>query len=551
MEEDAPRSREGQGPPRVAAAVLRAYAGARPDRLEIRFTPGPTVLARRDDSLLRIAEANQIPLESGCLTGLCGADAVQILEGGKNLSPPSAAERAALRRLGLPRDCRMACTARVRGPVTVAPGIDDEIRREWTPAAPLAAERGAPGDVRRVVVVGNGVAGVTAALELRDHRPGLDITLVGAEPHDFYNRMVINKLLTGPTTIDRLALMGRDWAESRHIRCLRGVAARHVDRQRGVVRTDNGEILPYDRLLLATGAEGLVPPIGAFGTPGSFVMRTIEDALRLQHHIRDRRCRRAIVVGGGLLGLEAAASISQMGVRVLVLEVAAWPLPRQLDQRAGALLGQLIGDLGVKIMPGAHTRRILGEEWVEGVELADGQRVTAEVVLVATGIRPNVALAEAAGLAIKHGIAVDDRMMTSDPRIFAAGDAAAHEARVQGLWAIGVEQARVAAVNMLGGDCHYRAAVPPTRLKVPGIDVLSVGEVAATGDDVLEIRVDATDERRYRKLVVRSGQVCGAIVVGYHELHDLVCEAVAVKRDVRGVLPALERGDWSVLGGPG
>lgn len=543
MAEGGQQSRPGPAAPRVAAAVLRAYAGARPDRIEVRFSPGPTVLARPGESLLRIAEANQVPLESGCLAGVCGADAVQVLAGGEHLSPPAPAEAAALRRLGLPRDCRMACTARVRGPVTVAPGIEASSQK-WQPAPAQLTDAGG---VRRVVIVGSGVAGVTAALELRERQPELDITLVGAEPHDFYNRMVVNRLLTGPTTVDRLALMRRDWAELRGIRCLRGVRAHHIDSQRGLVTTDSGALLSYDRLLLATGAESRIPPIDGFGIPGTFVMRTIEDALQLQEHIRDQRCRRVVVIGGGLLGLEAAASLSQTGVRVSVVEQAPWPMPRQLDGPAGAVLAQLLADLGIKVVLDAHTRRIQRAERVQGVELADGQRLKADAVLVAAGIAPNVALAGSAGLAIKDGIAVDDFLRTSDPRIFAAGDAAAHEGRVQGLWAVGVEQGQVAAINMLGGACRYRSAVPPTRLKVPGIDVISVGEVAATGDDVVAIRAPESDERRYRKLVVRGGRACGAILVGYHELHDAVAEAVVEQRDLGAALPALERGDWSAV----
>lgn len=515
---------------------------------EVRFTSGPTVLARPGDSLLRIAEANQVALESGCRLGMCGADTVRIVAGADNLSAPSAAERATLQRLRLPDDCRMACVARVRGAVTVTPGLDEAALRTPGAVAPLA-ERAVPGAGRRFVIVGDGAAGVTAAMELRDRDPGADITIVGAEPHGFYNRMAINRLLTGPTTVDRLSLLPPDWAERRRIRALRGVAARSIDRTRREVHADGGLRLPYDRLLLATGAACLVPPIEGFGTPGSFVMRTIDDVEQLRQHVVSRRCRRAIVIGGGLLGLEAGASLSQMDLRVRVLELAAWPLPRQLDEPAGALLSQLMGDLGVKIVSRAEPRRILGTDWVEGVELADGQPLKADLVLAATGIEPNVALAESAGLAVDDGVVVDDRMTTSDPAIFAAGDAAAHEGRIPGLWPVAVEQARVAAANMLGGDYRYRAMPPTTYLKVPGLDLLSVGETSVTHGAV-EIRAADGNERRYRKLVVRAGRICGGILLGHHELHEDVADAVAASRDVSDVLAALERGDWSVLAVP-
>src|SRR5262249_36035739 len=193
---------------------------------------GPTVLARPGESLLRIAEANQVPLQSGCQMGVCGADPVRILAGAENLTPPSVDEHITLRRLALPADCRMACTARVRGHVTVAlacegPGPSTSLR-----ADAIVEERLCFGFRRRVVMVGKGVAGVTAAIELRERDPDIDIAILGAEPYDFYNRMVINKLLPGSADIDRLALLPSDWAASRAIRHLHGIAARSIDRMR-------------------------------------------------------------------------------------------------------------------------------------------------------------------------------------------------------------------------------------------------------------------------------------------------------------------------------
>ncbi len=530
---------EHHTPPRVADSVLRVHAETLPEKAEVRFTPGPTVLARPGESLLKVAQANQVSLESGCRMGLCGADPVRIIAGAENLSPPSAAERATLQRLRLPPACRMACTARVRGPITVAPGIDVQAEPGLAPASagPVSAAVRVAADVRRLVILGNGVAGVTAAVELRDRHPDAEITIIGAEPYDFYNRMVINKLVSESMAISQLYLMPHDWAESRQIRHLRGVAARSIDRDRRQVTTEDGETIPYDRLLLATGAGCFVPPIDGFGTAGSFVLRSIDDAVQLQQHIRRRRCRTAVVIGGGLLGLEAASSISQMDVRVFVLDLAPWPLSRQLDRPAGALLWQMMSDLGIKILPQVQARRVIGADRVEEVELSDGQRLEADLCLVATGIKPNVALAESAGLAIDRGVVVDERMATSDPQIFAAGDVAAYEGRVHGLWQVGVEQARVAAANMLGEARRYRAITPPTKLKVAGIDLLSVGEITASGEDVAEIRVDEGDARRYRKLILRSGRVQGAILVGHPELFDPVAEAATTNCDVSQALP--------------
>jgi len=301
-------------------------------------------------------------------------------------------------------------------------------------------------------------------------------------------------------------------------------------------------------VLLATGAACDVPIIDGCNKSGAFVMRTIDDALRLRQYIAERHCRRAVIIGAGLLGLEAASSLRETGVRVSLIERAAWPLSRQLDRAAGALVQQLMADLGLKIMPGAVARALLGADRVEGVELGNGQRLVADVVLITTGIEPNVALARQAGLAVDHGVIVSDRMATSDSRIFAAGDVAAYRGSIPGLWRAAMEQARVAAINMLGGDCRYDARVPPTRLKVPGLDVLSVGDVTGTHEDVQEICVDDADPRQYRKLVLRGGKASAAIVVGHQALHELVSGAVMANRDLSDVIAALQRGDWTLLG---
>ena len=532
---------------------MRVYDEDRAQKVEVAFSPGPTVLAKNGQSLLEIAEDNQVNMEAGCRMGMCGADPVRITAGMDNLSPVSSAERATLERLGLPAGCRMACSAHVQGPVTVIPTVDPAAAPEG-PAAEATEqdEAQAPDfaiseDVRRVVVIGAGAAGVNAALEVRKLYPEGEVTLIGDEPYDFYNRMAIGKLVSEATAIENLYLMPRDWAATRHIRFLRGLSATTIDRTKREVRTDDGESIPSDRLLLATGAQSFVPEIEGFGLEGTFVLRTIEDAVQVQQYIRRQRCRRALIIGGGLLGLEAAHSITELGAYVFVLNRNEWPLNRQLDRPAGMLLGQMMQDFGIATLPWAKPRRIFGDERVEGVVLSDGRKLGVDLCLVATGIKPNVELAREAGLSVRRGVVVDDRMMTSDTCIFAAGDVTEHEGRVQGLWPASMEQAHVAATNLLGGDLRYAGGLPPAKLKVPEIDLLSVGETEAQSESARELRFEDRNPRRYRKLVLRDGRVCGAILIGHAELSEPVTRAVEDNMDVTPVLGRLERGDWSVF----
>lgn len=206
-----------------------------------------------------------------------------------------------------------------------------------------------------------------------------------------------------------------------------------------------------------------------------------------------------------------------------------------------------LSDLGVKILPQMEARRILGTEWVEAVELSNGSTLSADLCLVAAGIRPNAALAESAGLVVRRGEVVDDRMCTSDPHIFAAGDAVEFGERPLGLWPAAMEQAHAAVVNLLGSECRYAGATPSTRLKVAGIDLLSVGDIEPRGQDGRVVRVDSGDGRQYQKLIVSKGRIRGAILIGHEELADSVAAAVEAQLEVSHLLPSLEHGDWSVL----
>lgn len=537
--------------PPPADEVLRVAEKVHAGEVSVAFRNGPTVLAKPGDKLLDIAEASQVPMESGCRMGMCGSDPVRILEGEENLSAMRSAERRTLERLGLGAGCRMACVSRVQGPIVVDP--------QPRLAAPLESEGDEPQElaisvdealkqtIRRVVVVGAGVAGVTAAEVLRRALADAEVTLIGDEPYAFYNRMAITRLVSESVSIESLYLNRRDWAESRRIDYRRGVPVAAIDRASREVRLADGQRLPYDRMVIATGARPFVPPIEGLEAEGCFVLRTIDDAVQIQQYIRRCRCRTAVVVGGGLLGLEAAYYLAQLEVRVFVLDRGRWPLSRQLDEQAGALLWEMLQDLGIELLARTEARRVLADERVTGIELIGGGSIDADLCLVATGIVPNSELAGAAGLDVGVGITVDDGMRTSDPHIFAVGDVVDHDGRRYGLWPASVEQAQVAATTMVGGEAAFRLTAQPARLKVPGIDLLSVGVVDARAGESKAIALSAYGTRQYRKLVLEEGRLTGAIILGSPELFDDVTRAVESRVDLGSELDALERGKWQAL----
>ena len=532
-------------PARVAESILDAHEEASAGRAEIRFGSRPAVLAAPGATLLDLAEASHVAISSGCRMGMCGADPLRVLEGADSLSPMGSSERSTLERLGLDPGCRLACSARVGGAASITVSTDLEL------GAGDAVARSAPAftpdpRVRRVVIVGGGAAGVAAANETRRLAPEVEVVLISGESYEHYNRMAVSRLVSESTSIEALYLMTRDWHVAKRIRYLRGVEVTEVDAIARVITTEDGESIEYDRLVLACGAAGLVPPIPGLGIPGSHVLRTIDDAVEIQQHLRRHRGRQAVVVGGGLLGLELAESLTRIGVRVTVLDRGGWPLARQLDRAAGGILLGLMGELGITIIPNSSADRVVGTDRVVAVATANGEELVADVCIVAAGIQPSIALARTAGLEVGRGIRVDSGMRTSEPAIFACGDAAELDGAVLGLWPAAVEQGRIAATNALGGELTFTAVIPPTKLKVAALDVLSVGRTSA-GEGDTEVVLEEVTSRRYRKLVLRQGRVVGGIVIGHAGLFDPVISATESSLDVSAVLGRLLDGDWTPL----
>jgi nitrite reductase (NADH) large subunit len=533
----------------VGAAGSRSLTSKRAVRAgapEVTFVPeNKRVAAKEGLSLLEIAEANGMAIEAGCRMGICGADPVAIKDGMECLSGISDDERATLERLGLAPNTRMACCARVAGPVSVSLTPDK-------PKAPsLSKVHGFNYDrsVERVVIVGNGIAGVSAADHVRRRHPLAQIDIVAEEPHHLYNRMGISRLVYGRSAMQGLYLNPDSWYDERQITTWLNTRALGIDRARGEVSLGTGEALPYDRLVLATGSSAFVPPIDGWGAPGTGVLRTADDALQLRAFVQRHAARRATVAGGGLLGLEAAYALHKLGLRTTVLERSPRLLTRQLDARAAELLKRYLEGLGLEVVTDAETASVDADARLWGVTLADGRALDTDVLLVAAGIQPNVELAREAGVRTNRGVLVDDGMRTDDEAIYAAGDVAEWNGQVLGLWPTGVAQAEVAAENAIGGARRYEGVVPVTILKVVGIELTSIGRFEAAGPDEEVIALEDASGQRYRKLVISDGRIVGAILLGYTQEVAAVRTAVTRGFDVRGQLDALRDGRWDVLAG--
>ncbi len=529
--------------PTVSGMIRRDAASGGP---EVTFVPDDRRIAvSSGKTLLEAAESAGMKIEAGCRMGMCGADPVAVVNGMDCLSRVTADEKTTLERLGFAENTRMACCARIQGPVTVA--LTPE--KAKIPAASTIRGFRFDAAVKRVVVIGNGVAGTTAADHVRRRHPNCDIQLVAREPHRLYNRMAIERLIYGRSAMQGLYLLPEDWHEEHGINCLLNTRVLGIDRPRKEVALGTGERLPYDRLILATGSSSNVPAINGFGISGSFVLREAADAIQIRAFAQEYGCRTAVVAGGGLLGLEAAHALHKLGLRVAVLERSDGLLRRQLDLRGSGFLQEYLEGIGLEIVVSAEVASVTGNERLQEVHLMDGRTLPCDLFLVAAGIQPNVELARDSGLEVNRGVLVDDTMRTSDQSIFAAGDVAEHRGQVYGLWPTAVEQAEIAAVNAVGGEKSFPGSVPVTMLKVVGIDVMSVGRYTRESPNDVAIATieDEAGGHRYRRLLISGGRIAGAILIGYPKEAPTMATVVRQRLDVSAYLDQLKAGEWDVL----
>jgi nitrite reductase (NADH) large subunit len=364
----------------------------------------------------------------------------------------------------------------------------------------------------RLVVVGNGMASLRFLERLTEGSPGrFDVTCVGAEPRAAYNRVLLSSLLGGEIDEAACAFRGLDWYAAHGIRLITGAPATQIDRENGLVIVGETHVLPYDKLILAVGSLPIRLPKPGMDLTGVITFRDLADVAAIRRAAG--RHARAVVIGGGLLGLEAAVGLARLGVDTTLLHVMDRLMERQLDHHAAGLVKRAMEARGVRVILEADTARIEGEGRAERLVLADGTVLPADLVVMSVGVRPSVALAQAAGLATGRGITVDDRMTTSDPRIFALGECAEHRGLIYGLVEPAYEHADTLARHLAGEPAEYRGTALSTSLKVSGLPVFSAGTVD-TPDDAEAIVLSDPGAGLYRKLLVRDGKLIGAVFVG-------------------------------------
>jgi nitrite reductase (NADH) large subunit len=412
----------------------------------------------------------------------------------------------------------------------------------------------------KVLIVGNGVAGVTAAQAIVRADPDARVHIFGAEPYPYYHRPRLWEFIAGQIDQSDLYFRPPAWYAERGIQLDLEKQVTALDPLAHHVTLADGARVGYDRLLLATGGRSFVPPFDGVGKKGVFTLRTLEDALAIKEYAQN--VSSAVVIGGGLLGLETARALLSLDLEVSVIEFVPHLLPRQLDREGARVLQSRLEAMGLRILIGAATEAILGDERATGVRLKsdpepsvpgptdrehgrqDGRVIDGELVLISTGIRSRVELAQEAGLEVNRGVVVDAHLCTSAADVYAAGDVAEFEGIVYGIIPAAIEQARIAAANMVAGSSTtsrqdsgrggtaYDGTVPATTLKIVGIDLTCLGEATAGGDEFVVLRKVDPATGTYRRLALRDDKIVGAILLGDTQNAQSLKKLIATRRDV-------------------
>jgi len=394
----------------------------------------------------------------------------------------------------------------------------------------------------RIGIVGNGLAGVMAAKALRELDPAVEVELFARERHHYYPRPNLIEFLSGALPREKVFAFPEEWYERLGLTVRLGSAVETIAPETLEVRVQDGRAARFDALFLCDGASAGVPPIPGIERRGVFTLRTLDDAQSILDYLPGHA--EAAVIGGGLLGLEIARALNLRGARVKVVEFFDRLLPRQLDPEGADLLKSWMERMGLQFRLAASVEEVLGAGEASGLRLKGGEEIAAPLIILAAGVNPNLELARAAGLETGKGVVVNDRLQTSHPKIFAAGDNISHRGRQYGIIPAAFAQARIAAANALGQAQVYEGTVPSNLLKIGGLFVASSGRVypLEAGDEALR----KLDRERgiYKKIVLQDGRLAGAVWMGTRKGAAEITAAVAGRRDVRRFGEAILEDDF-------
>lgn len=381
----------------------------------------------------------------------------------------------------------------------------------------------------RVVILGGNIAGSNAADVIKKENPEVDVEIYTEESYFNYTRIKLPAFLCGMVKEDDLITCSAKWYDDRNVKYKKNHRATKILPKKKIVQFENGEETRYDKLLLCIGSKSNILNIEGVDTEGLFTLKTLDDAFKIKTFADGKSS--AIVIGGGLLGLEIAKSLSDLNLDVTILEFFPRLLPRQLDIEGAEMLEQILSDFNIKVGLNTSTREITIDKQII-VKAADGREFKADMVLMAVGVNPNTELARNTGIKVNRGIIVDDYMETNIKDIYAAGDCAEFNGRVWGIIPVAFEQSKIAALNILGKNIKYTVITPSNTLKIVGVDLTSIGRVTPEENLPEEIKFIDPDKRIYKKIVLEEGRIVGAILLGDRSNQSTIMKLIKTKTDI-------------------
>jgi len=390
--------------------------------------------------------------------------------------------------------------------------------------------------MKRYLIIGNGVAGARAAVKIREADQKGEVHIFTDEAYPFYYRVRFPEYVAGEVTIQNLTIHTKEWYQSKDISIHLEEPIGEVNIPKKEVISQKGKTYAYDLLLMATGGNAFIPLIKGTEKKGVFTLRTMNDAIRMKGF--SEGIKQAILIGGGLVGLETGGALLRRGIKVAVIEYNTRILPRQMDPEGAQILQGKMESMGFSFFLNSQSEEILGKEIVEGLRLKDGRVVEGQMVIISAGVKPNIKLAQTMGLEIKNGILVNDRLETKTEGIFAAGDVAEHKGRCYGIWPAAQRQGEIAGMNMAGGNVLYEGTVVSNTLKVVGIDLTATGEIDEEGK--LECVVKSDREKcLYCKVAFREDKIVGCIFLGDVKGKSEILSAVEKNIDIKQIKSSL------------
>ncbi|WP_213996062.1 NAD(P)/FAD-dependent oxidoreductase [Tepidanaerobacter syntrophicus] len=363
-----------------------------------------------------------------------------------------------------------------------------------------------------VVIIGNGIAAVSAAEAFRENDRGTPVIILSGEPYYAYYRMWLSSLLGEPLDLDKLYIHKPEWYAELNIDVWLNCKADSLDTENCTVLSDNGKTIKYSKLLLANGSSPFIPPVAGNDLTGVFSIRSLDDVKKVNEYISDKE--NGIVVGGGVLGLEVAWSLANKGKKVSVIEGSPYILSKQVDETASHLLMALGEKAGINFVTNGKLTEIIGENGkVTSIQL-EGKTMPAEFVVFSTGVRSNISLVKNTPIKVGRGVQVNEYMQTSVENVYAAGDIAEYKGQVYGIWPVAREQGKTAGLNMAGKQVHYNEVVPSNYLKVFGVELYSVGDLCKDGKPFDSIKKLDKENNKYSIIFIRDSKPVGAVLFG-------------------------------------